>query len=147
MLLRRSAALLLAVVAGLATVPAEAASIPAWLDQAIADWNKVHTARPIEFVDIKDQFVWYRLAKSGDREPSQARASVYAIAEKSGYKTTTTEELVTTAKPPVASGAAKNKKCWSRSFTQEMAVGQERLLTSLLCDDGDNWMMGFRVIQ
>ena len=130
-----------------ATLPSRAATIPAWLDQAITDWNKANPARPVEFAEIKDAFVWYRLAKGGSTGQAQARESVYAIAEQSGYKKTSQEELVTTARPPAASGPDVSKKCWTRSFTLTVTVGQERMLTSLMCEDGDNWMLGFRVIQ
>jgi len=132
----------------LAAAPSGAASIPAWLDDAVTEWNKANPGRPIEFVDIKDSFVWYRIAQAGDGGSSEVRDRVYGIAQKSGYKKTTGEELVTTARPPSLSGGpATNKKCWSRSFTLDVAVGSQRMLTSLICEDTADWLAGFRVLQ
>ena len=37
------------------------ASIPAWLDDAISEWNGESPELAIRFVDIKDEFVWYRV--------------------------------------------------------------------------------------
>ena len=74
------------------------------------------------------------------------------------YKPLDDEELVTTGKPPVASGRSTPKKCWSRSFDFDIqaqndtrAVGDEpsgqrqRMLTSLVCDDPATWWTAFRV--
>jgi hypothetical protein len=137
----------LAACALLATVPSRAASIPAWLDQAITDFNKNNPTSTIEFVAIKDQYAWYRLPKGGGIDAAGIRTKVYGIAQSSGYSKMSPEELVTTARPPVPSGAATQKKCWSRSFTMTVTTGQERLLTSLICEDSADWKMAFRVIQ
>ena len=95
----------------------------------------------------QDSFVWYRVAKDGNSESTKGRSTLYSIAESTGYAKTSPEELVITARPPAAQGPDKDKKCWSRSFTKDVTTGQQRLLTSLICEDGDNWMLGFRVIQ
>jgi hypothetical protein len=131
----------------LASVPSPAASIPAWLDQAITDFNKNNPTSPIEFMAIKDQYAWYRLSKESGIDAAQIRTKVYGIAQTAGYAKMSPEELVTAARPPVASGAATQKKCWSRSFTMTVTTGQERLLTSLICEDTADWKMAFRVIQ
>ena len=140
-------ALGLAAVALLASAPSQAASIPAWLDQAITDFNKNNPTSPIEFMAIKDQYAWYRLPKGGGIDAADIRGKVYTIAQASGYAKMSPEELVTTARPPVPSGAATQKKCWSRSFSMTVTTGQERLLTSLICEDTADWKMAFRVIQ
>ncbi|HEX5042472.1 MAG TPA: hypothetical protein VFV75_06175 [Candidatus Polarisedimenticolaceae bacterium] len=140
-------ALGLAACALLGSVPSRAASIPAWLDQAITTFNTNNPTTPIEFIAIKDQYAWYRLPKGGGIDAADIRTKVYGIAQSSGYSTMSPEELVTTARPPVPSGAATQKKCWSRSFTMTVTTGQERLLTSLICEDTADWKMAFRVIQ
>ena len=137
----------LGVAAMLLSAPSRAASIPAWLDQAITDFNKNNPTTPIEFMAIKDQYAWYRLSKESGIDAAQIRTKVYGIAQTAGYAKMSPEELVTAARPPVASGAATQKKCWSRSFTMTVTTGQERLLTSLICDDAADWKMAFRVIQ
>ena len=139
--------LVVVAVALLASLSSQAASIPAWLDQAITDFNKANATRPVEFVEIKNSFVWYRVAKDGSADSVKGRKLLYTIAESTGYATTSPEELVITARPPAASGPDKDKKCWSRSFTKDVTTGQQRLLSSLICEDGENWMLGFRVIQ
>jgi len=131
----------------LAVSALHAASIPAWLDQAITDFNKNNPTSPIEFVAIKDQYAWYKLPKGGGVDAAAIRSRVYGIAQSSGYSKMSPEELVTTARPPVPSGPAVQKKCWSRSFTMTIQAGQERLLTSLICEDSADWKMAFRVIQ
>ena len=139
--------ILVVLVALLGGVPSRSASIPAWLDQAITDFNKNNPASPIEFMAIKDQYVWYKLAKGEGLDATAIRGKVYGIAQASGYAKMSPEELVTSARPPVASGAATQKTCWSRSFTMTVTTGQERLLTSLICEDAADWKMAFRVIQ
>ena len=137
----------LVLLAALSGASSRAASIPAWLDQAITDFNQNNPTSPIEFMAIKDQYAWYRLAKGGDLDAAGIRSKVYGIAQASGYAKMSPEELVTTARPPVPYGAATQKKCWSRSFTMTVTTGQERLLTSLICEDSADWKMAFRVIQ
>ena len=124
---------------------AQAAAVPAWLDSAVAARNAAHPELPIEFVDIKDSFVWYKTPKVSETDHQLIRESIYEVARKNGYKETETEELVTTGRPPVASGAHTEKKCWNRSFTLDLEAGRQRLLTTLVCSDEGQWFAGFRV--
>lgn len=141
-----------------AVLPCLAASVPSWLDDAITKWNSAHAESQIQFVDIKDSFVWYDVAKTPEIGSQQIRERVNNIVLAHGYTPMDDEELVTTGKPPVKSGRVVAKKCWSRSFildikAQENAktVGEmsatvrQRVLTSLVCDDSETWWAAFRV--
>jgi len=144
---------------GLAVVTAvHAASIPAWLDDGISKWNSANPTSQIRFVNIKDSFAWYDMEKGTSVGPKEIRERVNAIVLKNGYTPLDDEELVTTGKPPVQSGRAAPKKCWSRSFvlniqaennTKEVGgdpSGQrQRMLTSMVCEDQNAWWAAFRV--
>jgi hypothetical protein len=131
--------------------PSNAASIPAWLDDAITKWNEKNQASPIRFVDIKDSYVWYTVAATAELGSKEVRDSVYSIAIEHGYANTADEEIVTTGRPPSPGGASKDKKCWTRTFLRDIQQGSsttgERMLTTLVCADGANWSVGFRVAQ
>ena len=137
----------LAVVWLLMTGLAMAASIPAWLDDAISKWNQENHDVAIQFLDIKDSFVWYMFPKADNLASAEIRERMYAIAETNGYQKTAEEELVTTGKPPSPTEPYKAKKCWNRSFTLNVDVGRQRMLTTLLCEDAASWYTGFRIIQ
>lgn len=128
-----------------------AGSIPAWLDDGITHWNKENPASPLQFVDVKDSYVWYTLAGTTELESKAIRDRVYSIVYKNGYANSQDEEIVTTAKPPSPNGPAKAKKCWTRSFLRDIQKGsattEERMLTTLVCDDAPGWSAGFRVLQ
>ena len=141
-----------------ATVPGHAAAVPAWLDDGISKWNAKNPGTEITFVNIKDSYVWYNMPKGDKLDQKMIRDRVNSIVLGNGYKPLDDEELVTTAKPPVASGRAMAKKCWSRSFVLDIqaqnntkAVGddpsgqRQRMLTSLVCDDNAQWWAAFRV--
>jgi hypothetical protein len=134
-----------------ATTPCSAGSIPAWLDDSITSWNEKNPQSRIEFVAIKDSYVWYTMAATPELGSKEIRARVYNIAYKNGYVNNQDEELVTTGKPPTASGPSKEKKCWTRSFLRDIQKGSpttvERMLTTLVCEDGPNWAAGFRILQ
>jgi len=134
-------------VVSLLTGLAMAASIPAWLDDAISKWNQENPDVTFRFLDIKDSFVWYLFPKTDDLAHSEIRERMYAIVEANGYQKTEEEELVTTGKPPSPTEPYKAKKCWSRSFTLNIDVGRQRMLTTLLCEDATNWYTGFRILQ
>jgi hypothetical protein len=135
----------------LAATSSHANSVPAWLDDAITDWNKANPASPIRFVDIKDSYVWYTMAATPELGSKEIRGRVFGIATKHGYAPSQDEEMVTTAKPPAATGPAKPKKCWTMNYQRDIQKGnslsQERMLTTLVCEDGPNWSAGFRVLQ
>ena len=146
------------VLAGIAILPCLAASVPAWLDDAITKWNTAHSDTPVRFVNIKDSFVWYDITKTPEIGQQQIRERVSSIVLANGYKPMDDEELVTTGKPPVQSGRVQAKKCWSRSFvldikaqenarasSDESATQRQRVLTSLVCDDTETWWAAFRV--
>jgi len=157
----------LAVTVGLlAVAPSHAASIPAWLDDAITIFNERNPETRIWFVDIKDSFVWYRIPNEPDIGSHDIRERVYTIVAENGYKRTDDEELITTARPPEPTAPGREKKCWRRSFvldieqlsnttssggyggTNSARPGQrQRMLTSMVCEDGENWFAGFRVLQ
>jgi hypothetical protein len=135
-------------------------SIPSWLDDGISKYNAANPKAPIRFVDIKDSFVWYDMAKGTDVDHKQIRERINRIVLDHGYQPMDDEELVTTGKPPVASGPSIAKKCWSRSFVLNIeaqsntkAVGsssagqRQRMLTSLVCDDASSWWAGFRTLD
>ena len=138
---------------------AQAASIPAWLDDAITKWNDANKPTEISFVDIKDEYVWYTVPNTPKTGNQDIRKSIYDIVQENGYKPTDNEERITTARPP----ASKQKKCWTRSFVldiQELsnttAAGddsgtdnglRQRMLTSLVCQDSSKWFAGFRMLQ
>jgi hypothetical protein len=148
--------------AGLAAITLlSAASIPAWLDDAIAKWNKENPAIQIAFVDIKDNYVWYTIPQDPEIGHQDIRESIYSIVKEHGYKVTDSEERVTTGKPPSPTSPHKTKKCWTRSFVLDIkelsnttapgssgATGiRQRMLTSLVCQDDEGWMTGFRILQ
>mgnify|MGYP001346253510 CR=1 FL=1 len=135
-----------------------AATIPAWLDAGITKWNGANPAAPLKFINIKDSYVWYEMPKSTEHTLPEMRDRVNGVVLGQGYKPLDDEELVTTGKPPVASGRSTPKKCWSRSFvlniqaqSETKATGDEspgqrqRMLTSLVCDDSATWWAAFRV--
>ena len=124
-----------------------AASIPAWLDDAISAWNQENPDLPIQFVDIKDSFVWYMIPVNDEIGHAEIRKRIYALVENHGYQKTVAEELVTTGKPPTPNKPYKPKKCWSRSFTLTVDVGRQRMLTTLVCEDTASWFTGFRTVQ
>lgn len=134
-----------------AATPCSAGSIPAWLDDGISEWNKANPASPIQFVDIKDSYVWYTMAGTPELTSKEVRGRAYNIAYKNGYANSQDEEIVTTGKPPVASGPVTTKKCYTRSFLRDIQKGSattvERMLTTMVCEDGPNWALGFRVLQ
>ena len=131
--------------------PCRAAEIPAWLDDAITDWNTKHPDTPIQFVDIKDSFVWYKVSKTADVSNKQIRSRVHEISLANNYVPLRDEESVTTARPPVSKGATSQKKCWTRSYqkgTKPGTVGQQTsMLTTYVCDDSAQWWAAFRVAQ
>ena len=128
-----------------ATTPCNAGSIPAWLDDSITSWNENNPQSRIEFVAIKDSYVWYTMVATPELGSKEIRARVYGIAYKNGYANTQDEEIVTTGTP------AKDKKCWTRSFLRDIEKGSsttvQRMLTTLVCEDGPNWAAGFRILQ
>lgn len=134
-----------------ATSPCNAGSVPAWLDDSITTWNTNNAQSRIEFVDIKDSYVWYTMVATPELGSKEIRARVYGIAYKNGYADSQDEEIVTTGKPPTTTGPSKAKKCWSRSFLRDIQKGSattvERMLTTLVCEDGANWSAGFRILQ
>jgi hypothetical protein len=144
----------------LAAAPCVAASIPAWLDEAITGWNQRNPAQPFEFVSIKDSYVWYRVQRTPEIGQKEIRAAVNTLAKNNDYATTNDEELVTTGRPPSDNGPSTSKKCWKRSFVLtiqqqsntttvdgERSGIQQRMLTSMICEDGPYWDTGFRVSQ
>jgi hypothetical protein len=144
----------------IAVTPCRAASIPAWLDDGISKWNANNPGIQISFVDIKDSFVWYDIPKSSEIASQRIREGVNNIVLTNGYQPLDDEELVTTGKPPVASGPSKPKKCWSRAYVLNIQAqndtkavddarsGQrQRMLTSLVCEDTTTWWAAFRVAQ
>jgi hypothetical protein len=159
----RNAAVAALMCAGLlaAAAPAHAASVPAWLDEGITNWNQANPDAAIRFVTIKDTYVWYDMPKAQDINQKQIRERLKAIVHRNGYEPMDEEDLVTTGKPPVASGRSTPKKCWSRSFVYSIqaqadtkAVGddetagqRQRLLTSLICEDASVWWAAFRVAE
>jgi len=151
--------------AGLATTtPCQAASIPAWLDDAISEYNEENKATQIEFLEIKDDYVWYMIPDTPEIGHKDIRERIYAMVLDRGYKLTDDEERVTTGKPPSPVSPYKTKKCWTRSFVLDIeelsnttAAGgrggsgragmRQRMLTSLVCDDTPYWLTGFRILQ
>lgn len=144
----------------LATPFAGAASIPAWLDDAISEWNAEHEANPLRFVDIKDEYVWYMVGKTSELTSSAIRESIYKKVQENGYQLTDQEELVTTGKPPTPTAPHREKKCWVRSFVLnveeprntkpvggERSGQRQRMLTSNVCEDTSDWFVGFRILQ
>jgi hypothetical protein len=121
-----------------------AASVPVWLDDAITMHNSENPDLPVEFVDIKNSFVWYMTARVDPAQHVRIRENVYGIARANGYKQTEQEELVTTGKPPSPTDPHSAKKCWKRNFILELETGRQRLLTTLVCEDESYWFAGFR---
>ena len=148
-------------VCALLALPVSAASVPAWLDEGISNWNAKNPAAAIRFVDIKDSFVWYDMPKTPELGQKQIRERLKSIVYGNGYEPMDEEDLVTTGKPPVTSGRSAPKKCWSRSFVysiraqsetkaagdDEHAGQRQRLLTSLICEDAAVWWAAFRVAE
>jgi hypothetical protein len=145
---------------GLSGSPCLAASIPAWLDEAITKWNQENENIQIEFVDIKDSFVWYMIPDTEETGHQEIRDSIHEIVLGHGYKVTDQEEMVTTGKPPSPINPYKAKKCWKRSYVRDIkelsnttssrggkSGLRQRMLTSLVCDDADYWFTGFRILQ
>ena len=126
-------------------------AIPAWLDDAITEWNKVNPASPIQFLSIKDSYVWYTIPAAPEFGSKDIRDRVYGIAYKNGYANKADEEMVTTARPPAPTGPAKTMKCFTRSFLRDAHRGSttsvERMLTVLVCEDRASWSLGFRILQ
>ena len=141
-----------------------AASIPAWLDDAITTWNQENENIQIEFVDIKDSFVWYMIPDTEETGHQEIRDSIHEIVLGHGYKVTDQEEMVTTGKPPSPTNPYKAKKCWTRTYVLDIeelsntrAAGgrsgserpgmRQRVLTTLVCEDGPTWYAGFRILE
>jgi hypothetical protein len=143
-----------------AGAPAQAASIPAWLDEGISKWNSEHADLPIRFVNIKDSYVWYDAPKSPEIGQKRIRESLTKIVLGNGYVPMDEEELVTMGKPPVISGPQTQKKCWKWSYVlniesqsntkaegDDVATQRQRMLTTMVCEDTSSWWMAFRVLQ
>jgi hypothetical protein len=139
---------------------AYAASIPVWLDDAIAVWNSENADIPITFVDIKDSYVWYTIPVNPEFGQQEIRERIFKIVSANGYQRTDEEELITTGRPPSPTGPSREKKCWKRSFVLNIdelsnttAVGgprsgqRQRMLTSMVCQDTQQWLTGFRILQ
>jgi hypothetical protein len=152
----------LAAVSGAVAPLSHAASIPAWLDDAITGWNEENPATPFRFVDIKDSYVWYMIPATAEIGHKQIRESVYTLVQEHDYKLTSDEELVTTGKPPTPVEQYKPKKCWTRSFVLDIEElsntkpvddrgerpgMRQRMLTSMVCQDQQAWYVGFRTLQ
>jgi hypothetical protein len=145
----------------LAATPTRAASVPAWLDEGISNWNQSNPTAAIRFVSIKDSYVWYDIPKSEQIGQKEIRERLKSIVYRNGYEPMDEEDLVTTGKPPVTAGRSAAKKCWSRSFVysiqaqsgtkaagdDESAGQRQRLLTSLICEDASVWWAAFRVAE
>ena len=148
----------------LATGLCSAASIPAWLDDAISKWNHENQAIQIQFVDIKDSYVWYAIPGTSEIGHAEIRESIYRIVQERGYQMTADEELITTGRPPSPNPPQRDKKCWTRSFVRDIeelsntkaagasgygaATGmRQRMLTSLVCDNAPDWSVGIRILQ
>ncbi len=130
----------------LGTAAIGAASVPAWLDAAITEWNQENPKVQIQFVEIKDSFVWYMVPNTPETGHVELRESIYGIVQRHGYQRTEAEELVTTGRPPSPNkSGSRDKKCWKRSFTLDLEVGRQRLLTTQVCADTTSWLAGFRV--
>ena len=155
-----TAGLALLLLGALAAGPVLAAAIPAWLDDGITKWNSNNPDTKIRFVDIKDDYAWFDVPNSTKTDGQRLREAINKIVMGNGYQPLNEEELVTTAKPPVPSGPARAKKCWSRSFVMNVkaqshtkAVGdgpagqQQNMLTSLVCEDETTWWAAFRVAR
>ncbi len=134
-----------------AVAPNWAATIPVWLDDAISGWNAAHAESPIQFVAIKDAYAWYRMAGAPELAAKDIRDRVYGITEANGYVKTQDEEMVTTGRPPVASGPVKTVKCWTRTFLRDPKKGStsvsQRMLTTMVCQEDGTWAAGFRVLE
>jgi len=127
---------------------ARAASIPAWLDDAITGYNEHNTSTQIQFVDIQDSYVWYRILDTDELGSKEIRGRIYGIAEANGYTTTSAEELITTDRPPGSSQPHQDKKCWKRSFVLDTQTGSSgRMLSTSVCEDQSYWFAGFRILQ
>ena len=92
-----------------AGIVAFATSIPSWLDDGISKYNAKNPNATLRFVQIKDQFVWYDMAKSTDVTLPQIRERIKQIVLDHGYAPMDDEEQVTTGRPPVAQGASAAK--------------------------------------
>jgi hypothetical protein len=131
--------------------PSFAASVPAWLDEAITGWNEKNPDRMIRFVGIQDSFVWYRMQASEEIGQKEIRDVSDQLAQANGYVYVDTEEKVTTGRPPSESPARGDKKCWRRSMVLDAGgtptgttPTKQRMLTRMVCEDGAHWMTGFR---
>jgi hypothetical protein len=142
---------LLAALVVAAPAPSSAATVPAWLDDAITAYNQAHPEGPIEFVAIKDSYVWYRTAAVPEITSKEIRARIHGITEANGYEKTSDEEMVTTGRPPVTGGAARTVKCWTRSYLRDPMRGStgisQRMLTTMVCEEGGSWAAGFRILE
>lgn len=135
----------------LAAAPCHADSIPAWLDEAITKWNSANPATPISFATIKDSYVWYTIPSAPEFASKDIRARVYNIAHQNGYANRQDEEMVTTMRAPTAGGPFKTLKCYTRSFDRDphqgSSAGTNKVLTTMVCEDGAGWSAGFRILQ
>src|SRR5262245_63366557 len=93
--------------------PCRAAEIPAWLDDAISSWNTEHADTPMQFVSIKDSYVWYSMPKKAEIGHKQIRDGVKNLVLANNYVPLKEDEAVTVGRPPVASGKPREKKCWT----------------------------------
>jgi hypothetical protein len=132
----------------MATVLTYAASIPVWLDDAITEFNEKNQNIQFQFVDIKDSFVWYVVPDTDEIGSKDIRDGIYRLAQVNGYKMTADEELITTLRPPSQNSPSTDKKCWKRSFTLDGGTGSAgRMLTTYVCQDQEQWLAGFRILQ
>jgi hypothetical protein len=125
-----------------------AASIPVWLDDAMTEFNEKNPNMQFRFVDIKDSYAWYVVQDTAEIGSKDIREGIYGLAKANGYKMTSEEELLTTARPPSQKSPATDKKCWKRSFTLDGGTGSAgRMLTTFVCQDDQQWFTGFRILQ
>lgn len=153
-------ALLAVVLILLAAAPCAAASVPAWLDDAISGWNTKNSDKQIQFVSIKDSYAWYKMQATPEVGQKDIRDRCDKLVKANGYADANDEETVTTGRPPSNTGNRGDKKCWKRSFVLDLqaqanttavdgdhAGTRQRMLTRMVCQDGDAWMTGFRIAE
>jgi hypothetical protein len=135
----------LLIIVSLVTGLAWAASVPVWLDDAITAYNEKSSSIKIQFMDIKDSFVWYVIPDSEEIGSKDIREGIFRIAQASGYQVMEGDELITTTRPPTPGRAHTDKKCWKRSFAMEGEA--PRVLTTYVCQGDAEWYAGFRTLQ
>ena len=77
------------------------------------------------------------------------RERIYQLVHRNGYINMKDAEFVTTKTPLIPNKPMTKKKCWTRSFVRDVkqasGVKGQSHLSTFICEDGADWVVGFEL--